>query len=86
MSHLHHISGQSDISDHYRVFLERSQAARQTGEKLKIRKKSETEASEEALDPDQNSEQEPRENPESEEQKESGDGSDQKSGFGKHYA
>ncbi len=85
MSHLHHINGQSDLADHYRVFLERSQAARLAGGTDKIRKKSDAEASDAALDPDQDREEDPRD-PENDEETDSEDGADQAGGFGKHYA
>jgi hypothetical protein len=86
MSHLHHISGQSDIADHYRIFLERSQATRQNGGKNKVRKKSEAKASEAPLDPDQNAGgNHPRES-EDEEETDSEDGTEPAGGFGKHYA
>jgi hypothetical protein len=92
MSHLHHINGQSDIADHYRVFLERSQAARLAGGADKIRKKTDAEASDSELDPDQDTGGDPQEEPENEDDTDSEDGTktedgtEPPGGFGKHYA
>jgi hypothetical protein len=84
MSHLHHIGGQSDIADHYRIFLERSQAARLGDGKAKVRKKSETDESE--LDPDENAGGDSQRDPENEKNKDSEGSADQTGSFGKHYA
>jgi hypothetical protein len=85
MSHLHHINP-SDNTDHYRVYLERSQAARLAGGKEKIQKKTKAEASESPLDPDQDPSGNPYRNPQDEETKNSEDESEETGGFGKHYA
>jgi hypothetical protein len=86
MSHLHHVTSPSDNADHYRIYLERSQAARLAAGNEKTRKKTKTEASELALDPDQDSSGNPDRNPKDEEGKNSEGEPKEPGGFGKHYA
>ncbi len=86
MSHLHHINGQNDIADHYRVYLELSQAGRLAGAKEKVGEKSKMEESDSPPDPGQDPRGDRRRNPSNEEGKDSEDDADQTSGFGKHYA